>query len=118
MTAAQSKVTSKIEELTTLCAAARRKSPMPRYSQQIKDLVRVIVKSGVSVRQLCQSTGIAKATVAGWVDAPKKNERDSQIQVLTVSGPETEEQQPRSIVLSLKTSEFEVAIYSYDRVAS
>jgi hypothetical protein len=84
----------------------------------VKELVRTLIGSGVSVTQLSESTGIGKLTIKKWIETVAGDEVDPPVQVLTVSRPEMTDVRQRSIVLSLKTPEFEVAIYSYDQVAS
>ena len=118
MRSARSQTASRIAELTSLCTAARRKSRVPRYSPQVKVLVRALIESGVNLTELWQATNISKITIRKWLNTEGTDEAAPAVQVLTVSAPESTDTPGRSIVLSLKTAEFEVAVYSYDRVAS
>lgn len=111
MKAARASDDPRVGELVKLCRVLRKGRRRPRYTEQIKDLVRQMVQSGEELQSIADSAGITPQVARRWLDV-RRSTVIPQVQMLRVEGATAYPDGRRRVLLSLKTSEFEVAVYA------
>ena len=101
----------RVGELIELCRALRKGRRRPRYTESIKDLVRQLVQSGGDLRAIAKSSGITLHIARNWL-GHRAVPAAQQVQMLRIEDAEFHPRADRRVLLSLKTSEFEVAVYA------
>ena len=100
----------RVDELIELCRALRKGRRRPRYTEPIKDLVRQLVQSGGDLRAVAKSSGITPHIARKWLDH-RQPPAARAVQMLRVEDAAFPPREDRRVLLALKTSEFEVAVY-------
>lgn len=111
MRAAKTDGDPRVDELIELCRALRKGRRRPRYTESIKDLVRQLVQSGGDLRAVAKSSGITPHIARKWLDHRRRPAAQA-VQMLRVEDAVFRPREDRRVLLSLKTSEFEVAVYA------
>ena len=102
----------RVDKLIELCRSLRKGRRRPRYTESIKDLVRQLVQSGVDLRVVAKSSGITPHIARKWLDHGQLPAAAQAVQMLRVEDAALNPRDDRRVLLSLKTSEFEVAVYA------
>ena len=99
----------RLEELASCCQKVRQKSGRLVYPEEIRVLVRDLMAAGIKATEIARRSGLSTSVVWRWAKASGEADQKP-VQVLSVEKlgplPETDH-----VVLSLKTSEFEVSVY-------
>ncbi len=101
-------------ELCRLLRQGRKGRGRPRYTEPIKDLVRQLVQSGADLAAVANSAGITPQAARRWFRV-RPSGATPKVQMLRVTGATAQPDGQRQVLLSLKTSEFEVVVYAAAR---
>lgn len=101
----------RVGELIELCRSLRKSGgKRPRYTEPIKDLLRQMVESGGDLETIATSARITPDVARKWLEPRKPHHTMPQVQMLRLETP-SQPPERRRVVMSVKTSDLEIAIY-------
>ena len=116
----------RLGELAALCKRQRQGTRQPRYDEEAKALVRELAASGVEKEAIARASGVSANAIWNWLKGPavQTPARQRPVKILKVEdnggAPEQERlgggDQPEQgrMVMMIRVSDFDVAIYSRD----
>jgi len=100
-----------LKQIATSCRKARRGSAHPRYSQGVKQQVQDLIKEGLPINTISQSTGLSDSVIRKW-----SNRKDSvakpPVRVLPVVNDRGWANGLGEPVLMLKANDVEIAVFA------